>query len=121
MPASMILTPWVHLTEPTRSARPLAVKSFRYSLFGSLLSSNLPIPGLPISNSTIDPPDIQLHLGISPEVEFHPTPDTKSESLTYVSSYSDASGEPALRVWESHRRDYLHFVYTDGTEFWLDR
>jgi hypothetical protein len=97
------------------------VKSFRYSLFGSSLSSNVPIPGLPISNSTIVPPDIQLHLGISPEVEFRPTPDPKSEILTYVSSYTDVSGEPALRVWEPPRRDYLHFVYSDGTEFWLDR
>jgi hypothetical protein len=97
------------------------VKSFRYSLFGSSLSCNLPIPDLPISNSTSAPPDIQLHLGISPEVEFLSTPDSKSEKLTYVSSYTDASGEPALRVWEPPRRDYLHFVYTDGTEFWLDR
>jgi hypothetical protein len=97
------------------------VKSFRYLLFGSSLSSNLPIPGLPTSNSTIAPPDIQLHLGISSEVEFHPTPEPKSETLTYVSSYTDVSGEPALRVWEPPRRDYLHFVYTDGTEFWLDR
>jgi hypothetical protein len=97
------------------------VKSFRYSLFGSSLSSNVPIPGLPISSSTIVPPDIQLHLGISPEVEFRPTPDPKSEMLTYVSSYTDVCGEPALRVWEPPRRDYLHFVYSDGTEFWLDR
>lgn len=41
--------------------------------------------------------------------------------LTFVSSDLDASGEPALRIWQVMDGTVLYLAYCDGMEFWLDR
>lgn len=94
---------------------------FRYSVFGLSLRSNLSIPGLAHANSSTDAPEVQLHLGISPDLDL---PSVAAHGLTkpiYVSSFTDAAGEPALRAWETPDGASLHLAYSDATEFWLDR
>jgi len=64
-------------------------------------------------------PDVEIHLGISPpEISQNPL---QPGELTFVSSDRDASGEPALRVWNLAQGAYLHLAYCDGMKFWLDR
>jgi hypothetical protein len=97
------------------------VNCFRYSVFGLSLCSNLSIPGLPHSSSSTDDPEVQLHLGIVPDLDL---PSSAARGLSkpiYVSSYTDAAGEPALRAWETPDGASLHLAYSDATEFWLDR
>jgi hypothetical protein len=97
------------------------VETFRYSVFGSSLRSNLSIPGLPVSTSALNLPEVHVHLGISPYPKLHADPALRAEKLSYVSSYTDNSGEPALRVWEVAHGTYWRLAYSDGTQFWLDR
>lgn len=61
--------------------------------------------------------DLRVRLGVSP----YSACDIPSgpEVLTYESSYTDGSGNPALRIWRTRDGDYLHLVYYDGTQFWL--
>lgn len=40
--------------------------------------------------------------------------------LTYTSSFTDESGNPAIRIWTHHEGRFQRLVYSDGTEFWLD-
>ena len=63
--------------------------------------------------------DLQFHLGLAPDAEFETRSDPKT--LLYTSSYTDGSGNPALRIWNTQDGSYLHVVYYDGVEFWLDR
>jgi hypothetical protein len=97
------------------------VEAFRYSVFGSSLYSNLSIPGLPVSTSALNLPEIHVHLGLSPYPKLHAEPVLCSEKLSYVTSYTDNSGEPALRVWDVAQGAYRRLAYSDGTQFWLDR
>lgn len=64
-------------------------------------------------------PDVEIHLGIAPsscsELSLGP------EELTYVSSYTSDSGEPALRIWRVAGGALLRLGYFDGTQFWLDQ
>lgn len=64
-------------------------------------------------------PDLKFHLGVSPYAEFGNA--ANSKDLTYVSSYTDESGNPALRIWKIEDGAYIHLVYSDGIQFWLDR
>jgi hypothetical protein len=43
------------------------------------------------------------------------------EHLTYTSAYTDNAGEPALRIWKVAGDAFLHLVYCDGAQFWMDR
>jgi hypothetical protein len=95
------------------------VESYCYSVFGLSLRSNLQIPALPCSNAPNHAPEVQLHLGIFPDLDPHSAPSLKK--LIYVSSYTDEVGEPALRAWEAAEGALLHLAYSDGTQFWLDR
>ncbi len=100
------------------------MEGFRHSVFGSALHSNLCVPGLPVATPTTQGPEIRLHLGIAPDFDGRPATvgDTnRDDALTYVSSYTDDAGEPALRVWRTADGGLLHLVYSDGTQFWLDR
>ena len=98
---------------------------FHYSVFGFSLQSNLRIPGLPLSASRADSAEIQVHMEASPGSDHVSDDDTSHASLpkrlTYVSSYTSEDGQPALRVWEITQGAILHLVYSDGTQFWLDR
>jgi hypothetical protein len=97
------------------------VNCFRYSVFGLSLCSNLSIPGLPRSSSSTDAPEVQLHLGIVPDLDLPSSAARGLNKPIYVSSYTDAVGEPALRAWETADGASLHLAYSDATEFWLDR
>jgi hypothetical protein len=96
-----------------------AVKCIRYPVFGLSLCSNLSIPALPSSNASDDAPEVQLHLGVFPDL--HSNAALTPDKFTYVSSYTDENGEPALRVSEAADGSLLHLAYSDGNRFWLDR
>jgi hypothetical protein len=90
-----------------------------YLVFGLNLRSNPPLPGLRTWASSTDFPLVELHLGTRPYPESQVSPD--KEELTYVSSYCDETGEPALRIWRVGEDAFLRIAYADGTQFWLDR
>ena len=90
-----------------------------YSFFGLLLHSNLPLPGVTPVIPTASSPDIELHLGISPYLADGDL--SAQEELAYVRSHSAEPGEPSLRVWRVAKGEFLRVVYSDGTQFWLDR
>jgi hypothetical protein len=93
--------------------------SFSYFVFGLVLRSNLPIPGLrPQENSALLA-DLEVHLDVSPyhDGEIPPGP----EEIMYISSYLDPSGNPALRIWKIAGGDFLRLEYYDGVQFWMDR
>jgi hypothetical protein len=93
--------------------------NFTYSVFGLLLSSNLPIPELRPEKTSAPNPAIIIHMDASPytvdEIR------SKQESLTYTSAYTDEAGQPALHIWKIADGDLLRLAYYDGTQFWLDR
>jgi hypothetical protein len=90
-----------------------------YTVFGLNIQSNLPIPGLAPLGTFPDAFDVGIHLGFSPYAE-RAIP-TSSEDLTFVSSYTDETGNPALRIWKTADGAFLHLAYYDGIQFWLDR
>jgi len=90
-----------------------------YSVFGLLLHSNLPLPGVVPVISTASSPIIELRLGTSPYPEGLEL--SAEEELAYESSYPTETGEPGLRVWRVEKGEFLRMAYADGTRFWLDR
>ena len=90
-----------------------------YSVFGLRVRSNLPLPGVVPVISSASIPDIELHLGIAPYPVGGDWP--TGEELAYVGSHSSETGEPSLRVWRVAKGEFLRIVYSDGTQFWLDR
>ncbi len=60
-------------------------------------------------------------MGISPDSNRLARDASLPNKLTYVSSYTTEDGQPALRVWEIAQAALLYLVYSDGTQFWLDR
>jgi hypothetical protein len=93
--------------------------NFTYSVFGLLLCSNLPIPEL-IPEGTSGPnPAVIIHMAASPYTEGEAP--TEQETLTYTSSYTDETGQPALRIWKIADGDLLRLAYYDGTQFWMNR
>jgi hypothetical protein len=90
-----------------------------YSAFALRLRSNIPIPGLTATGEPCESPDIDVHLCCSPfGTDQEPS---RADQLIYTSSYTDASGEPALRVWQIGESKYIRLDYYDGVQFWLDR
>jgi hypothetical protein len=89
-----------------------------YIAFGLILQSNLPIPGLPVQSISALP-DIDVHLGARPLGLDPSTPEP--ESLRFASAPADEGGEPILRIWDVAGGAFLHLLYGDGIEFWLDR
>jgi len=69
--------------------------------------------------STASSPDVELHLGISPCLKVGDS--SASEEQEYVSSYTNETGEPEVRVWRVAKGAFLRIAYSDGTQFWLDR
>jgi hypothetical protein len=61
-----------------------------------------------------------MHLGVSPYSSKDGIP-AGAETLSYESSYTDGSGRPALKIWNTADGVRLHLVYYDGMEFWLER
>jgi hypothetical protein len=92
---------------------------FHYSFFGLHLRSNLEIPGANCSSQSLPQPDVEVHFGIAPYSTKEDL--SRTEELTYVSSDTNAAGEPALRIWKVARGTFVRLAYEDGTQFWLDR
>ena len=98
-----------------------------YAVFGLLLRSNLPIPGLipvnPVDNSSprksSDDPAVAVHLNAFPQNAA--AIQSGAEELSYASPYQDELGNPALTIWKLAGSRYLRLAYLDGTQFWLDR
>jgi hypothetical protein len=93
--------------------------NFTYSVFGLLLSSNLPIPELIAEKTSASNPAVIIHMDASPytggEIR------SEQETLTYTSAYTDEAGQPALRIWKIADGDLLRLAYFDGTQFWMNR
>jgi hypothetical protein len=94
--------------------------SFAYSVFGLTLQSSTSIPGLIPLQDLAERPDVELHLGYSPDSSPE-APPTTSESVVYTSIYTGSSGTPALRILRDEDRGLFHLVYFDGMQFWMDR
>jgi hypothetical protein len=90
-----------------------------HTVFGLKIQSNLPVLGLVPFGSSSDAVDVEFHLGVSPDSKKQIPAD--SEDLTYTSSYTDESGNPALRIWKTADRRFLRLAYYDGVQFWLER
>ncbi len=56
-------------------------------------------------------------MGISPYESKELSPG--AEELTYLSSYLDELGQPALRIWRVADGSFLRLEYSDGVQFWL--
>lgn len=105
-----------------------------YSVFGLVVHSNLPLPGVPLANPAdssdtflSDFPSLELHLGRFPD-HFAIRPrgsngsaDALAEELLYTSAYLDEADQPVLRIWKVADESFLRLDYSDGTQFWLDR
>jgi hypothetical protein len=93
--------------------------NFTYSVFGLLLSSNLPIPELIPEKTSASSPAVIIHMDASPYTagEIPSDPGT----LTYTSAYTDETGQPALRIWKIADGDLLRLAYFDGAQFWMNR
>lgn len=97
-----------------------------YSVFGLLVRSNLPLPGVPPfdpvdssrENASRFLADLHLHLGVPPAR--HVLEPALPEELIYASSYLDEVGRPVLRILRAADASFLHLLYCDGTQFWLD-
>jgi hypothetical protein len=90
----------------------------RYSVFGLILGSNLPIPVLPLFDGPRTDPDIKLHLGISPFLDRSNS--SLPEEISYVSAVLNESGKPALCIWKAVDGSYLRLEFPDGMQCWLD-
>jgi hypothetical protein len=91
----------------------------QYYFFGLNLRSNLPLPGVSPGNLYTKACDVEVHLGLSPYSDDESL--LRSEELTYVSSYANQAGEPALRIYRVEQGAFVRLAYEDGTQFWLDR
>jgi hypothetical protein len=97
---------------------------FFHTVFGLVLRCNVPLPGVPFVKSNLSSAesaaalcDVNLRLGVPPEFSASP----QCEELTYKSAYLAEGGEPALHIWKTADDSYLRLVYSDGTQFWIDR
>jgi len=89
-----------------------------YFVFGLHLHSNLPLPGVNPVHSSIETPEVVLHLGLRPYSDEENS--RRSEELTYLSADTNAAGEPALRIFKVDQGAFVRLAYEDGTQFWLD-
>lgn len=93
--------------------------AFTHIVFGLTVHSNLPIPGLRPLECSKKTADVEVHLGVPPDSQRDFRAD--SENLTYESSYTDESGNPALKIWKTADGEFLRLAYYDGIQFWLER
>lgn len=89
-----------------------------YSVFGLLIRSNFPIPELSALQPTAQAVDLSVHWQVRPDAA---RSGLVAGELTYVSTYTDQAGAPALKIWSLAASGLLRLEYSDGAEFWLDR
>ena len=90
---------------------------YNYRAYGLLLSSNQPIAALTLAGSSINSPDVQIKLGSLPSRHSS----NGGRTLRYASSYPGKTGEPELQIWDVDNGEFLHVLYSEGVEFWLNR
>jgi hypothetical protein len=90
---------------------------FFYSVFGLTFRSNLPLSKLPEAVSIAGSADCDLYFNKAPGSSVCLGP----RFLSFESSYTDAKGEPCLRIWSLAEGAYSQMSYSDGHQFWLSR
>jgi len=97
------------------SPSPPETGTYFYSVFGLRVRTNRPVDVfLPVAPGQAD---VSLYLEGA-----CPNPFAKLDHQEWHQSpYTDDSGQPLLRVWKLRGGDYLHFHYSDGPEFFIDR
>lgn len=111
----------IKCASPVRHAQSLKHKElvYAYKLFGLVLHSNVFLPRIPRQEVSTGICDVVLHLGILPNGAGEHK--SASEELTYVSSDTNETGEPALQIWKVSGGAFVRMAYYDGTQFWLDQ
>lgn len=89
---------------------------FKYGTYGLVISSTHRIPGLVEDNHDCNI-DVQIDLRNLDDS----SPMTTWDIVRYESPSRDARGESVLKVWESSTLPLFRFLYSDGTEFLIDR
>ena len=89
-----------------------------YSVFGLRLQANRPVPGL-VPSAARPASEVQLWLNSMP-ARLHEMLQAPQREW-YVSPYQDERGEPALTIWELAGGSYFRLLYSDATEFLVDR
>ena len=92
---------------------------FTYSMFGLAIRSNVSIPGLNCRRRQFQFSFRQSSIGVPPP--WTRNAERVKEDIFYTSSYLGLRGDPALRIWKVADGAYLHLIYIDGVQFWLDR
>lgn len=90
---------------------------WNYSFFGLNARSNVQFARIPPAESASRPVECELHLGVYPDS----TVLCSQRTLIYTSSFTDSSGEPALKMWGVGCGTHLHLAYNDGHQFWFNR
>ncbi len=90
-----------------------------YNVFGLVLRSSLPIPGLPPLETPAEILDVQIHLGVPPPTESGRP--AESQPVAYSNSCADKGGKPIWEIRTSPHSSFFHLNYYDGMQFWLDR
>ena len=88
-----------------------------HSVYGLSLRSNLPIPGL-TSLPHATNVDVSVWLGLMP-----PWLEQALETARVwsVGSYRDEHDNPTRMVWQLEGGNYFRYLYSDGTEFVIER
>ena len=98
---------------------PLGFHPYSYSLYGIRLASNCQLPGVLSASRTAfqdSAAELVLSFGLLPEIESPAVP-----QLLFTSEAKSATGKPNLSIWEIAGGAFLRIIYSDHTEFWLDR
>jgi len=87
------------------------------SIYGIGVLANREIPGVPTSR--IPSVDLHINFGSLPDgISTEPSADLKP---CFTSDYSDESGQPLLRFFRAVDDNYHRFLYSDQTEFLIDK
>ena len=90
---------------------------YRYRVYGFLLASDMALPGLPPAEPG-GAADVEFRTGYLPaglDIDR-----VASSDPTYVSPYTDASGEPICRMWSCTRSGLYYFWLVEGLAFAVD-
>jgi hypothetical protein len=107
------------LKKPTKYPLVDASHPHSYSVYGLPVVSNRQLPGIfSTPRTTLEGSVAELVLSfgslplIDPSVDRH---------VIFTSSAESATGEPSLTIWRIADGSFLRIVYSDHTEFWIDR
>ena len=90
-----------------------------HTIYGLLLESSVPVPGLPLASRSIEP-DIRVYVQ-QPESPIRSAPQLAPGDVVYSSPETNDRGAPMLRVAKLASGDYFGFWYGDGASFAVQR